>query len=30
MRFGHDSEGRRWTTSRWRDIDITTVEQPER
>ena len=30
MRFGQDSDGNRWTTSRWRDIDITTVERPDR
>jgi hypothetical protein len=28
--FGQDSDGNRWTTSRWRDTDITTVEpRPE-
>jgi hypothetical protein len=30
MRFGQDSDGNRWTTSRWRDIDTTTVELPDR
>ena len=25
MRFGQDSDGNRWTTSRWRDGEITTV-----
>jgi hypothetical protein len=29
-RMAHISDGNRWTTSRWRDIDITTVERPER
>jgi hypothetical protein len=24
--IGEDNEGRRWTTSRWRDGDITTVD----
>lgn len=28
MRFGDDNRGDRWTTSRWRDIETTTVEQP--
>jgi hypothetical protein len=28
---GDDNQGNRWTTSRWRDTDITTVEpRPER
>jgi hypothetical protein len=27
---GDDNRGDRWTTSRWRDIDTTTVEPPER
>ena len=27
---GYDNQGNRWTTSRWRDIDTTTVEPPER
>jgi hypothetical protein len=28
---GWDNQGNRWSTSRWRDIDITTVEpRPER
>jgi hypothetical protein len=26
--FGQDSDGNRWTTFRWRDITITTVEPP--
>ena len=26
MTIGQDSEGNRWTTSRWRDGDITTFE----
>jgi hypothetical protein len=26
MTVGQDNQGGRWTTSRWRDIDITTVE----
>jgi hypothetical protein len=30
MTIGQDSNGRRWTTSRWRDGDITTVTQPDR
>ena len=28
MRFGQDSDGRRWTTSRWQDFTITTAEPP--
>jgi hypothetical protein len=28
MTIGQDSDGRRWTTSRWRDMETTTVEQP--
>ena len=28
MTFGQDSDGNRWTTSRWRDTTITTVEPP--
>jgi hypothetical protein len=28
MRFGQDNQGDRWTTSRWRDTTITTVEPP--
>jgi hypothetical protein len=27
---GDDNRGNRWTTSRWRDIDTTTVELPDR
>jgi hypothetical protein len=30
MRFGQDSDGNRWTTSRWRDVRRTTVEPPGR
>jgi hypothetical protein len=30
MTIGQDSDGSRWTTSRWRDGDITTVTRPER
>ena len=31
MRFGEDSDGNRWTTSRWQDREITTVTpHPER
>jgi hypothetical protein len=30
MTFGQDNQGNRWTTSRWRDIDITTVKRPDR
>ena len=30
MRFGQDSDGRRWTTSRWRGIETLTVEPPGR
>ena len=30
MTIGQDSNGSRWTTSRWRDGDITTVTPPER
>ncbi len=26
MRFGKDSDGNRWTTSRWRDTTVTTVK----
>jgi hypothetical protein len=26
--FGQDSDGNRWTTSRWRDIETSTVEPP--
>jgi hypothetical protein len=26
MTIGQDSDGARWTTSRWRDGDITTIE----
>ena len=26
MTVGKDNQGDRWTTSRWRDIDITTIE----
>jgi hypothetical protein len=29
-RAGGIIRGNRWTTSRWRDIDTTTVEPPER
>jgi hypothetical protein len=28
MTFGRDSDGRRWSTSRWRDMETTTVERP--
>jgi|HubBroStandDraft_6_1064221.scaffolds.fasta_scaffold906713_2 hypothetical protein len=28
MRFGQDSDGYRWTTSRWRDTTITTLKPP--
>jgi hypothetical protein len=28
MTFRQDSDGNRWTTFRWRDITITTVEPP--
>jgi hypothetical protein len=28
MTIGQDNQGDRWTTSRWRDIETTTVEQP--
>jgi hypothetical protein len=27
---GDDNQGNRWTTSRWRDIETTTVTPPER
>jgi hypothetical protein len=27
---GWDNSGNRWTTPRWRDIETTTVTQPER
>jgi hypothetical protein len=30
MTIGQDNQGDRWTTSRWRDIDITTVRRPDR
>ena len=30
MTFGQDSDGNRWTTSRWQDREITTVTPPER
>jgi hypothetical protein len=30
MTFGQDTDGNRWTTFRWRDITITTVEPPRR
>jgi hypothetical protein len=30
MRFGQDSEGNRWTTSRWQGIETTTGRRPER
>jgi hypothetical protein len=30
MTIGQDSEGNRWTTSRWRDGEITTVTPSER
>jgi hypothetical protein len=30
MRFGEDSDGNRWTTSRWRDMETTTVRPPDR
>jgi hypothetical protein len=30
MTIGQDSDGRRWTTSRWQGIEMTTVEPPER
>ena len=30
MTIGQDSDGNRWTTSRWRDGDITTVTRPGR
>ena len=30
MRLGQDSDGNRWTTSRWRDFETTTVTRPER
>jgi hypothetical protein len=28
MTIGNDNQGDRWTTSRWRDMETTTVEQP--
>ena len=28
MTIGQDSDGRRWTTSRWQGIETTTVEPP--
>jgi hypothetical protein len=28
MTIGQDSDGDRWTTSRWRDTTITTVKRP--
>ena len=30
MTIGQDSDGRRWTTSRWQGIETTTVEPPGR
>jgi hypothetical protein len=30
MRFGQDSDGRTWMTSRWQGIETTTVERPGR
>jgi len=30
MRVGEDSDGNRWTTSRWRDLETTTVTPPGR
>ena len=30
MTIGQDSDGSHWTTSRWRDGDITTVTRPEK
>ena len=28
MTIGQDSDGNRWTTSRWRDMETTTVKRP--
>jgi hypothetical protein len=30
MQFGEDSNGNRWTTSRWQGFETTTVERPDR
>ena len=30
MTIGDDNQGDRWTTSRWRDMETTTVERPGR
>jgi hypothetical protein len=30
MRFGEDSDGNRWTTSRWRDMETKPVRRPDR
>jgi hypothetical protein len=30
MTLGQDSDGARWSTSRWQDREITTVTRPER
>ena len=30
MTNGWDNQGDRWTTSRWRGIDITTISPPDR
>jgi hypothetical protein len=30
FKTGDDNQGNRWTTSRWRDIETTTVTPPQR